>query len=158
MGLFYEYQKKGGGGWRSPENIEEFNQTGWGIVLQLDKNELPHVAYYNGINEIKTLHYSKKGDQPWKDTPSFVLGDTTLDFLSFVLDNDGSPHISYQDKLGEIRYIRKNEDDSWSDPLPVSKEQISDPSLAVDSFGRPAMIYHKDGKLYFTYLDKGEWK
>lgn len=68
------------------------------ISLSLDRNDRPHIAYYDGING--DLKYASLTSSGWEVQIVDEVGDVGL-YPSLAMDRYGLPHISYRDNTAD---------------------------------------------------------
>ena len=140
--------------------IDGTNDPGLGVILGLDTQGNPHVAYHR-TGTVSTLCYASK-DTATSWTPEVLPINGELEKqLGFALDSTGNPHISYSPASGGVFYTKKS-GAGWLETPESVKGTGRASSLALDRFDRPHISYSEKpsstGNLFFTYRRGGSWK
>ena len=87
------------------EPVDTLGDVGQFASLGIDKNNVPHIAYYDVTNQV--LKYAVFTGSVWNIEVVDDDGDVGQ-FASLALDNNDMPHISYFDATaGALKYARK---------------------------------------------------
>jgi hypothetical protein len=111
--------------------------------IALDSDDNPHICYtYSNLTDAYLMYASWTGSRWDKQTVQFAQNSSGLFDPSLELDASRAiPHIGYVSPAGNLEYASWT-GSTWSietvDPV---TEQVADPSLALDSDGKPCLSY-----------------
>lgn len=113
-----------------------FVQNGTTPQLLLDQNDMPYLAYLEGLGTISVQKYTGAGNTGWEivGTPSFVSGIPS--YLSFALSENGTPYVGYTDQLSFFKnYVKKFDGAAWVNVgvNPVSPDTTAWSAITVSS-------------------------
>lgn len=178
------YSDDGGETWTTEEVFDAVLKSVWWIVIALDSNDKPHVAFgtKNDVGSGRAIYYSNRVGGSWT-TPSVVNGPTKpINGLGLAIDSNDKIHLAYG--YGVLRgsyrdytiYYETSTDDgdnwsgeesvyvhSWANNIDASVGGIS---LVTDSNDIPHLIFVRnslDGtynnQLLVTYINRvgGSW-
>jgi len=143
-----KYAYKVSGQWKT----EVVDSSALRCSLTLDLNDHPCISYQAENN----LKYAEKVNDRWiiqtvDDSGNLVAGEST----SIVVDSNNNPHISYV-RVDGIAYAVRQRD--WSIEIVDPAGSVIPPSIALDSAGRPFILYAKrDGHPTIASKENGEW-
>lgn len=131
----------------------------YALSLDLDASDLPHIAYYDNMND--DLRYARRTAQStWIRETVQSAGDIGS-YPSLVVDASGNPHISYKRSAdNSLMYARKS-GGVWTieTVARVAPGSVYN-SLQLDGAGQPRISYNVAGAFnFFAYSWKsgGEW-
>ncbi|MEM6698117.1 MAG: T9SS type A sorting domain-containing protein [Bacteroidota bacterium] len=142
------YANKTTGEWR---NFIAANKGGRFASMILDENDLPHITYYEQINEDQgKVHYVKLEDDQWKSEEVDELFNAPIAFTgsrnltSLAKDANGKLHLCYGDRK-MMKYATLEEEgwaiDTWLDYTESDVRLGAQTSLALDSKSQPHITY-----------------
>jgi hypothetical protein len=154
--------------WTGEEWVEELRYTGeYGVGvwsnLELDSNDLPHIAYAVLTDDPYNWHlgYSYYDGAQWHHE---VVDDREVmgGPLSLKLDSQGHPHIAYTEYYGGLWYAY-HDGEGWSyqhlDEHP--NMYVAYPSMDLDRNDYPHISYccqsSDSGHLLYVYWDGSRW-
>jgi len=127
-------------------NIETVDPShGWYPSIAIDSNNLPHIGYYDCINDV--LRYAYHDGNLWitETALSGVYGG-----ISIALDNKNRPHVSYHDNVN-LKYAIKN-DQNWESSTVFTEGEVArDTAIAVDMYGRPHIGFIDRNDYFLKY-------
>lgn len=142
-------------GWQSETVDDKFNAGAYSS-LAIDKNSIPHIAYYSG----EALKYAFRNNARWSiqiiEAGIFAGQDPKI-----KLDSYGRPHISYffynrEKNIRGLKYAHWTGSE-WK--IIFIDEKGANGSIAIDSKNRPHIAYSaKFGNgLGYAYWDGEKW-
>ena len=134
------YASKTAGVWNI-ETVESAGTTGWDSALALDQNDVPHIAYYNATE--RSVKYAVRDGAGWSIHSFGVPG---LGFEggarpSLAIDDLGRVHLAFNDTWRETVEYAMFDGVDWRMQTIASGYFYSDLSLAIDSHGRPNIVF-----------------
>jgi hypothetical protein len=135
-----KYASWTGSSWKT-EMLETAYSTAFYTSLVIDKDDRPHISYYEGWSGYR-IRYATSNGSAWSfDTVDYVSG--TITRTSLALDSLGHPHVAYYDGVPD--YTLKH---SWWDGTEWRNETLSGTryvcgyaSLAIDPSDTTHMAY-----------------
>jgi hypothetical protein len=123
------------------ETLDTAYSTAFYTSLAIDRDDRPHISYYEGWSGYKIRHATSNGSAWNIDTVDYVSG--TITRTSLALDSLGYPHIAYYDGVPD--YTLKH---SWWDGSEWRNETLSGTryacgyaSLALDASDTAHIAY-----------------
>jgi len=147
------------------DNIEGIGSFGYWVSMALDKNNSPHISFYEYNNGY--LMYAYKNSNEW----NIDIVDNNYEageFSCIALDSKGYPHIAYSHYIEgspdrcELKYAYWD-GSKWNIQLVDDSyiRQGNNCSIALDSYDYPHISYEKEdyGKYYLGYAhwDGSKW-
>ena len=122
------------------EIVDPSEEAGIFVDLALDKQGVPHLAYFDF--NTATLRYANRENGQWKIQVVDAEGDVGR-HTSLALDPDGSPHISYYDRTNRNLKYAFWQDSVWSIQTIDKKGDVGTyNSIALDPIsGNPWISY-----------------
>jgi hypothetical protein len=140
-------------GWHLTTVDSSANNVGKYSSLALDKNNRPHISYYDESNEDLKYAYMQTNGGWWFAPIDSVSGIDVGQYTSIALDDDDHPHISYYDAgNGDLKYAYGKNliDDGQGWEWDIS--QVDEGWLGAD-VGRYSSLALDDGKPHISYYD-----
>jgi hypothetical protein len=153
---YLQYAHFTGSDW-SIQTVEKAVDTAWGMSLEFDATDKPHISYVDGTDMFNTIvKYATPDGAGWSIMP-VGSGVPVEDTAPIALDNSGNPSICYYDSVaGALFYVQAP---SWT---PITVDSVvssggSFPSLKFNSADKPCVSYVNANNLIYAYLDSGTW-
>jgi len=139
--LSLRYARWTGTSWE-PEVLERTGSGMWSVVMALDKQDVPHVAYTDiGKGLIK---YATKRNGKWEFQGVDSIARTAYpDRNGIALDDRGNPYISYYDAGSGVLKVAHRKGDRWV-------VEVVDQDFA----GRNSSLQIFQGTIWVTYADE----
>jgi hypothetical protein len=127
---------------------------GWYTSLALDRNDYPHISYYDyGNGDLKYCYYD---GNTWTKDVVDSLGNVGR-YSSVVLDNDNLPHISYYDVTNQdLKYAYFNGDEWQISTIDTTGKVGLFCSIDVDNSNKPHISYVDYDNYLLKYAHKNE--
>ena len=141
-------------GW-SVEKVGTGKTVDGPFALDLDSKDRPFILYgqYNAQTEENEVALARRSGASWqveKVAPGCVTVGKAL-----VMDDQDKPHIVFSNHCdGKLTYMHKN-DSGW-ETIPVTDIGYY-PGLALDSTGRPHVVYGSDESQIYATLKGTNW-
>jgi hypothetical protein len=153
--------------WEAP--VPENSADGRAISLVLDRDNRPHIAYYNATN--REIRYVTRFNNKWIDER--IVSSAGTSSVSIAVDAAGDPSISYGDgfHFGNLMYAEKKEG-AWrvtrvdrGSYSGVENSSLGNAgqysSLVLDDNGNPHISYNDGlnfGNLKYAVRKDGTWE
>ncbi len=149
-----------GAAWRIETVHPDIGSSG-GLVtsLALDSAGRPHIAYYADQQSDVALRYAYYDGSGWISTTVDTISPCSWSWSCWIrlaMDGNDHAHIAYQGSSAFIRYAY-NDGSAWTTMDVGDKEDWSEFSLALDSTGRPHIVYQYEDELLYASYDGSQW-
>lgn len=129
-----------GSTWQDPQVVEAKKQVGLSNSLVLDKNDHPHISYWDEANG--NLKYAYYNDILWKIETIDSAGNVGIN-SDIVLDNNECPHISYRDVSNADLKYAYYDGSVWRVQKVDSLGNVgTGTSIVLDNNGYPHISYY----------------
>ncbi len=135
--------------------------VGLHAALSLDKQDQPHVAYYDRSN--RDLKIASRSAAQWSVVTADSEGDVGR-WVSIVVDDNSNAHVAYRDETNrELRILSMapygcrgaNLDDTTFAPMSLGAEQMKLAGMPSANFGEfTGIAVSGDHKLVFSFYDR----
>ncbi|MDP6562685.1 MAG: putative Ig domain-containing protein, partial [Candidatus Thalassarchaeum sp.] len=141
------------------QSFMDFNNPVLHTSLDLDSSDLPHISYYDHVND--TLRYTHYNGTSWVDET--VTTDDSNDngrYNSIALDSNDYPRISYRNESSDDLQLAVWNGAEWAIETVDSTNNVGSwTSIAIDSNDRPRIAYEYDSGADLRYAthDGSSW-
>lgn len=132
------------------ETVDE-GDVGWFASLALDSMGRPHIAYQDHRN--RHLKCARWTDEMWQIEIVDSTG-STGESPSIAIDASDVVHVAYDGDSRSLRHALWNGTNWTIEIVSVSDEGTS---LALDSSGRPRIVFRDNGDLRYASWDGSTW-
>jgi hypothetical protein len=152
-GLIFRHE---GGAWITPEAMTNDEYT-YQPALTLDRNGAPVVAFRTRPLGVQTLAVLRLEGAQWQAYPGLETGLDNNLAIAMIADD---PLVMYADPMQYGHVVRHVSGSGWQDvgnsPMHASNA-VNSHAMAVDSQGRPWVVYRQGGNVHVRWFDGGEW-
>jgi len=137
------------------QTVDYAGDVGKFSSLALDKNNYPHISYYDMSSGL--LRYARWNGSDWEK--EIVDPSVSCYWTSIATDNNSYPHISYRCSNGYYtKYAYLNGSQWIIEIVENSYSPGSGSSIALDNQQIPRIIYEVNGNLIYTKWNGSEWE
>ncbi len=138
------------------ETVDSEGDVGNGCRIAVDSGNTVHIVYEDDTND--ALKHAWRDGGAWATEIVPTLG--TIWSPRLALDAGGNPGISYFEPEEDVLYYLQRAGGGWSISAvdTVNNEFGVRHSLAMDSEGRPCILYENDHDLWYATLEGEDWE
>ena len=135
-------------------SIKSLTAGGNTNAIALDNSNLPHIIYSDRNRHVRHT-WKACSICTWQSEDVDLLVETAGTNIALAIDASDNLHIAYYDSLSTSLYYRKKAGNTWSGTTNLGYGM--EPSMTLDSSGRPAMVYKTDSTINYLSNNGSVW-